>query len=83
MRAKPYFRRPVIRALQKALLRGFDPNLAEDEPLFRLLLLRHHVNHLATLSLRRERFPARAYNAYLRRMHRRWIDCELSSGARR
>ena len=83
MRAKPYFRRPVIRALQKALLRGFDPNLAEDEPLFRLLLLRHHVNHLATLSLRRERFPSRAYNAYLRRMHRRWIDCELSSGARR
>lgn len=82
MRAKPHFRRQVIRLLQRGLLRGFDPDLTDDHPLFRLLLLRHHVNHLLTLSVRRERFPATVYNAHLRRLHRRWIDSELSSGRR-
>jgi Ser/Thr protein kinase RdoA (MazF antagonist) len=82
MRAKPQFRRQVIHALQKALLRGFDPGLTKERPLFRLMLLRHHVNHLLTLNVRRERFPAAVYNAHLRRLHRQWIARELSHGVR-
>jgi hypothetical protein len=44
------------------------------------MLLRHHVNHLVTLVVRREKFPAAVYNAHLRRLHRRWIAAELLSG---
>jgi hypothetical protein len=77
MCAKPQFRRQVIHALQNALLRGFDPGLTDEHPLFRLMLLRHHVNHLVTLVVRREKFPAALYNAHLRRLHRRWIAAEL------
>ena len=44
-------------ALQSALLRGLDPALTPDHPLFRFLSMLHRVNHLGTLALRRERFP--------------------------
>lgn len=77
-RAKPQFRSPVIRALQRALLAGFDPILTADRPLFRFLLMLHRVNHLGTLSLNRERFPASAFSSHIRRLHRRWIDRELN-----
>jgi hypothetical protein len=78
MRAKPQFRPHVIGRLQQALLRGFDPGLTDDRPLFRLLLLRHHVNHLTTLSVRPEPFPASLYSAHIRRVHRRWIGRETA-----
>jgi hypothetical protein len=79
--SKPQFRRRTIDVLQRALLRGFDPDLQPDRPLFRLLLLRHHVNHLATMAARREPFPASLYNSHVRRMHRRWIDRDVASTA--
>ena len=82
LRAKPHFRRPVIAALQEALLRGFDPGLSSRRPLFRLLSMLHHVNHLGTLALRREAFPGRLVSGRAIGMHRRWIDAELAAGAR-
>jgi hypothetical protein len=77
LRAKPQFRPGVVRALQHALLRGFDETLTPQRPLFRYLLMLHRVNHLGTLSLNRERFPASFLSHRVRRLHQRWIDREL------
>jgi len=60
---------------------GLDPSLRPERPLFRLLSMLHHVNHFGTVSLRRESLPARLLNLRVARMHRRWIDGELSAGA--
>ena len=81
LRAKPQFRRAVIAPLQAALLHGYDPALTAQRPLFRLLSMLHHVNHLGTLALRRESFLARVVSARAIAMHRRWIAAELESGA--
>ena len=82
LRAKPQFRARVVTALQAALLRGLDPALTPEHPLFRCLLMLHRVNHLGTLSLARERFPASVLSARVRQIHRAWIDHELfASGA--
>jgi hypothetical protein len=80
LRAKPVFTSAVIKGIQQALLRGFDPALTTQHPLFRILLMRHSVNHFSTLSLRREAFPARVLSDRMRRMHWRWIESELRSG---
>ena len=82
LRAKPQFRHRVIAPLQDALLRGFDPGLTPRYPLFRLLSMLHHVNHLGTLALRHESLPGRLVSARAIAMHRRWIDAELGAGAR-
>lgn len=75
---KPQFRPRVVALLQRALLEGFDASLTVDQPLFRLLLLLHRLNHLCTLCLNRERFPLNLYNRHIRSLHRRWIQTELS-----
>jgi hypothetical protein len=77
LRIKPQYRSGVIQCVQRALLHGFEPSLTSEHPLFRLLLMRHHVNHLTTLSLGGERFPSNIYNWYVRRHHRQWIEQEL------
>lgn len=82
LRAKPQFRRRVISALEAALLRGFDPGLSPHHPLFRLSSMLHHVNHLGTLTARREPLPGRLLSARVIGMHRRWIAGELEAGAR-
>jgi len=79
LRAKPQFRAPVVACLQNGLLRGLDPALTAAHPLFRYLLMLHRVNHLGTLSLSRERFPASVLNARVRRLHRAWIERELAA----
>ena len=79
LRAKPWFRPRVIERLQTALLHGLDPALSTHHPLFRYLLMLHRINHLGTLALRRERFPAGVLNARVRRLHRQWIAAELAS----
>jgi hypothetical protein len=81
MRGKPQFRTPTIRALQLALLQGFDPSLTPDRPLFRFLVMLHRINHLSMLSRSRERLPADVLNGRVRRIHRRWIEGELRSTA--
>ncbi len=79
LRAKPIFRRSVIVTLQDALLQGYDQTLTPTRPLFRYLSMLHRVNHLATLSLARERFPAFVMSARVRRLHQRWIEHELQA----
>jgi hypothetical protein len=77
---KPQFRSAVIMRLQRALLAGFDPSVSSNHPLFRLLLLRHRINHLSTLSLNPGAFPASVFNWHVRRQHRRWIESQLQAG---
>jgi hypothetical protein len=80
--AKPQFRPYVIEALQNGLLRGFDETLTRTNPLFRYLLMLHRVNHLGTLALNAEPFPASALSHRVRRIHLRWIERELQNGVR-
>jgi tRNA A-37 threonylcarbamoyl transferase component Bud32 len=77
LRAKPQFRTSVVRALQSALLRGFDETLTPDRPLFRYFVMLHRINHLGSLSLNRERFFASVHSRRVRRLHRTWIEHEL------
>jgi hypothetical protein len=77
LRGKPHFRAAAVRRVIDALLHGFAPELTPQRPLFRLLTLRHRINHLATLTLNRATGPARLYNWRLRRMHESAIAKEL------
>lgn len=79
LRGKPQFRTGAVRQVIDALLNGFAPEVTLHHPLYRLLTLRHRVNHLATLTLTRATGPARMYNWRLRRMHERDIAGELAS----
>lgn len=79
LQAKPHFRRAVVEILQSALLRGFDETLTPARPLFRYLLMLHRINHLGTLALNAEPFPASALSRRVRRIHLRWIERELQS----
>lgn len=84
MGLKPQLRRPILRNLALSVLRGYDPALDSRRAMFRLLLMQHRVNHLATLSTVPARFPVSAYNWHIRRDHRSWIARELrdSEGGR-
>jgi Ser/Thr protein kinase RdoA (MazF antagonist) len=77
LRLKPQFSGSVVDSLGRSLLRGFDPQLTPDRPMFRLLLMQHRINHLATLSLNHERFPANLYSRRVRRHHRAHLEREL------
>jgi hypothetical protein len=77
LQAKPTFRPSVMGPLKAALLRGFDPALVPEHPLFRLFGVLHRINHFGTLSLRRERFPSSLMSSRVRRLHESWIDAEL------
>lgn len=74
---KPYIRGSVIRRLQQAMVKGYDPALTPDHPLFRLHLLLHRINHFATLSAKRPPFLEGLYNGVVRRGHRQWLAAEL------
>jgi aminoglycoside phosphotransferase (APT) family kinase protein len=83
---KPHISTRTVRAVQQALLAGFDPALTSERPLFRLLTLLHRVNHLASVSVNPAHGPEALYNALVRRQHRRWIAAEINRahiGARR
>jgi hypothetical protein len=77
---KPQIRRSVIERLQRAMINGYDPALTPERPLFRLLLLLHRINHLATLSVNRASFLEELYNGSVRRHHRQWLAAELERG---
>jgi len=81
LRLKPQVKSAVIERLNRSLLRGFDPQVGPDRPLFRLLLLQHRVNHLATLSVSQEGYPAAWYNWYVRRYHRARLEEEIACRA--
>jgi Ser/Thr protein kinase RdoA (MazF antagonist) len=75
---KPQMSRRIINEVQRALLAGFDPLLTPNRPLFRLLMLLHRVNHLASLSVNRVAGPEAFYNSIVRYQHRRWIAAEIT-----
>lgn len=61
----------IARAVQRALLEGYDPSLVETDPLFALMVWQHAVCHIAMLAERRVPLGRAAYNWFLRR---RWKD---------
>jgi len=71
--AKPKFRPTTIRALQQALLAGFDPHLTEERPLFELMVLQHRINHFLASVERGEGVLSRIYNWHLARRDRAWV----------
>ena len=78
LQAKPFIRAAVIRQAQGALLRGFDPALVEDRPMFRLMVLRHRINHLVGLMHDAHSLRQKMYNSRLARRHYGWIRQELN-----
>lgn len=76
---KPQFRRAVIRPLQHALLRGFDPALRLDDPAFRLQVLAQRVNHLGSLSTKKYGILEGIYNRFIVWQHWRWIEREIAT----
>ena len=77
---KPQMTGRVLRRLQDAMVRGFDPTLTPDAPLFRLMVLMHRINHLTTLTVNSYSGATAVYNGFVRRRHRRWIRAELRRG---
>jgi aminoglycoside phosphotransferase (APT) family kinase protein len=73
MAARHPARRASLRALQRALLSGYSPALAPDDPLFRLMLLQHGVCHVAVMAERRVPAIDAAYRWFMRR---RWRVCD-------
>ncbi len=68
----PIFRPKVIRHLQRALMKGYDPRLRIEDPLFELMLVKHTVCHLAGLA---KLSSAPAYQRwYNRRIVEKHID---------
>jgi Ser/Thr protein kinase RdoA (MazF antagonist) len=63
--AKPWVAAAGVKELQQALLRGFDPGLREEHPLFRLMLLRHTLCQMVVQRTSRWSAARRLYNRYL------------------
>jgi serine/threonine protein kinase len=61
-----------VLAVQRALLRGFDPAASTKDPLFALMLLQHAVCHVAQLA---ERNVGTLRPAYRTLMKYRWQKC--------
>lgn len=80
LKAKPKFRTRIVDRLQSALLRGFDPGLTPEHPLFELFLLQHTVCQLKKMAVRRPRPRGWISDWYLRRRHRHWLR-SLASAA--
>ena len=78
LRAKPFIRSAVIAEGQRALLRGFDVTLLPDRPMFRLMMLRHRINHLVGLIHDKHSFAGQMYNRGLIRRHYNWIRQEVN-----
>jgi Ser/Thr protein kinase RdoA (MazF antagonist) len=80
---KPHVHRALVHRLQQSMIAGFDSTLTQDRPLFRLLLLLHRINHLATLSVNPAPFLENLYNGLVKKHHRRWLTAEMQRGALR
>ena len=61
----------IARAVQRALLDGYDAALDENDPLFALMVWQHAVCHIAMLAERRVPVGRAAYHWFLRR---RWKE---------
>lgn len=71
--AKPKFRRAVVRQLQRCLLRGFNPRLGPERPLFRLFVLQHLLCHMSNIARNPAPLLARLYNRHQLRLRQRWL----------
>lgn len=71
--AKPKFRPAVIRTLQARLLRGFDPSLEPERPLFRLFVLQHVLCHMSNIARNPAPPLARMYNRHQLRLRQQWL----------
>lgn len=78
---KPQIRASTLQRLQRALMTGFDSGLSDQAPLFRLSVLLHRVNHLATVTVKRSSVAESVYNRLVRRQHVRWISAEVARSA--
>jgi hypothetical protein len=72
MRWHPRLKPAIVNAAQEALLRGYDPAVSADDPMFRLMLLQHLVCHVAFLRERQTGALEPAYRWFLRR---HWARC--------
>jgi hypothetical protein len=73
MKAKPWFRPPVVDQLLHALLEGFEPGLDAKRPLFALLRLQHVICHLVALQSAGSSRAVDFYRNRIRRRHRDWL----------
>ena len=73
MKAKPWFRPPVVDHLLHALLEGFEPGLDVKRPLFALLHLQHVICHLVSLQSSASSRAVNFYKNRIRRRHRDWL----------
>jgi aminoglycoside phosphotransferase (APT) family kinase protein len=80
LQAKPKFRPDVVKTLQSALLRGFEPGLDRSKPLFQLMVLQHTVCQFKKLAQRRPQAADRAWVWYLCRRHRTWLKSLPAAG---
>ena len=72
--AKPHYRPQLVTGLQEAMLRGYQPGLRADDPLFELMSLQHVVCHMKGLVEGHAGLVSRAYNWHIVRRHRRWLS---------
>jgi aminoglycoside phosphotransferase (APT) family kinase protein len=61
----------IARAVQRALLEGYDAALSERDPLFALMVWQHAICHVAMLAERHVPFGGAAYRWFVRR---RWKE---------
>ena len=78
---KPHVQERVVRRLQESLLTGYDSTLTVTNPLFRLLLLLHRVNHIVTLLYQPAQLVEAAYNRLVLQRHYRWVGRELADNS--
>ena len=78
---KPHVQERVVRRLQESLLAGYDPTLTVTNPLFRLLLLLHRVNHIVTLLYQPAQLVEAAYNRLVLQRHYRWVEREIANNS--
>jgi hypothetical protein len=62
-----------LKGLQRELLRGFEPGLGAEHPLFQLMYLQHTACHLLTLTVKKAGMLERAYNGRLIARHQAWL----------
>lgn len=70
---KPIFRPKTISVLQRAFLNGYDENLEAENPVFKLLSLRHVACHLRGVLEARAPWHVRLFNRRVARRHGDWM----------
>jgi Ser/Thr protein kinase RdoA (MazF antagonist) len=72
-KAKPWIGADAIHELQRAMLRGFDPTLKAEHPMFQAALLVNVVYHFAAIAGMNASRAAAMQHRFLWRNHWRWL----------